>query len=109
MARQLEVVFERGILRPVEPLTLEENQHVLVTIADVPVEEPSCTRRAEQEWLRSHSLDYGGQWVALHGGMLLSHGPKAGAVRDEARRKGIQRPLLVRVPDEPGRPSAGLL
>jgi len=109
MARQLEVVFERGVLRPVEPLTLEENQHVLVTIADVPVEESPCARRAEQEWLISHSVDYGGQWVALHGGMLLSHGPKAGAVRDEARRKGIQRPLLVRVPDEPGRSSAGLL
>jgi predicted DNA-binding antitoxin AbrB/MazE fold protein len=109
MARQLEVVFERGILRPLEPLTLEENQHVLVTIADVPVEQSSYARKAEREWLRSHSIDYGGQWVALDGGMLLSHGPKAGVVRDEALRKGVQRPLLVRVPDEPGRPSAGLL
>jgi predicted DNA-binding antitoxin AbrB/MazE fold protein len=57
MARQLEVVFERGILRPLEPLTLEENQHVLVTIADVPVEQSSYARKAEREWLRSHRID----------------------------------------------------
>jgi hypothetical protein len=47
--------------------------------------------------------------VALHGGLLLSHGSDARAVRDEARAKGIQLPLLVHIPGEPNLPSAGWL
>lgn len=29
------------------------------------------------EWLRLHSKDYGGQWVALDGGRLIAHGTDA--------------------------------
>ena len=82
---------------------------MLVTIGDMPFKEFPHARKAEQEWLNAHSLEYRGQWVALDGGILLSHGPRAYSVREEAQQKGVQRPLLIRVPDEPGRPSAGLL
>ncbi len=60
----------------------------------------------EQEWLRIHGQEYSGQWVALDGEELLSHGPDARKVRDEARAKGVQIPLMVHVPDEPDLPSA---
>jgi predicted DNA-binding antitoxin AbrB/MazE fold protein len=109
MVRQLEAVFEQGVLRPVEPLSLPEKQHVLITITDVPVNVEDMHRKDEQEWLVAHGHEYIGQWVALQGNVLLSHGPKARAVRDEARRKGIERPLLVRVPEDFGLPSAGWL
>ena len=36
MVRQLEAVFEQGVLRPLEPLFLAEKQRVLVMIADLP-------------------------------------------------------------------------
>jgi predicted DNA-binding antitoxin AbrB/MazE fold protein len=109
MVRQLEAVFEEGVLRPVEPLSLPEKQHVFITITDVPVTLEVLQRKDEQEWLNAHGHEYLGQWVALQGNVLLSHGPKAREVRDQARRKGIQRPFLVRVPKDLGHPSAGWL
>lgn len=68
-----------------------------------------CARQAEQEWLIAHGHEYRGQCVALEGNALLSHGLRARAVRDEARQKGVPRPLFVCVPRDPGQPSAGWL
>ncbi len=110
---QLEAVYEQGVLRPVEPLTLPEHQRLLITITvadkDPPAALPYNPRIAEQEWLHLNSAEYIGQWVALDGDTLVSHGAKALEVRDEARRKGVERPLMVRVPRDYGLPSAGLL
>jgi predicted DNA-binding antitoxin AbrB/MazE fold protein len=36
MPRQVEAVYENGLLRPLEPLALEEHQHVTVIIEDAP-------------------------------------------------------------------------
>jgi predicted DNA-binding antitoxin AbrB/MazE fold protein len=111
MVKQLEAVFEHGVLRPLEPLSLTENQRVLVTVKDIQVPEqvPEVTseRKAELEWLDVHGGEYRGQWVALQGDALISHGPKAQAVLDEAHSKGVQRPLLVSVPEDFGLPSIG--
>jgi hypothetical protein len=60
----------------------------------------------EQEWLRAHGQEYSGQWVALNGEELLSHGSDARSVRDEARAKGVQTPLMVHIQDELNLPSA---
>lgn len=106
MVRELEAVFENGLLRPLEPLSLVEKQRVYVTITDIQPRETINHRYAEQDWLAAHELEYAGQWVALEGDILLSHGSDARAVRNEARRKGIERPLLVHIPEEPDQPSA---
>jgi predicted DNA-binding antitoxin AbrB/MazE fold protein len=34
MTRRLQAVFERGVLRPLEPLPLAEHQQVTVTVSD---------------------------------------------------------------------------
>ena len=34
MTKQVEAVYENGVLRPLEPLPLAENQHVKVTISE---------------------------------------------------------------------------
>ncbi|HXB68801.1 MAG TPA: antitoxin AF2212-like protein [Candidatus Acidoferrales bacterium] len=107
MTRQVEAVFEQGVLRPLEPLSLPEQQHVFVTITDVPVKGTGGSRQAEMAWLDAHGHEYLGQWVALQGDVLLSHGSNARAVRDEARQKGIQFPLLFHVPEDFGQPKAG--
>ena len=109
MVRQLEAVFENGVLRPLEPLALPERQHVILTLTEAPQKEQIQSRKREQEWLSAHGHEYRGQWVALDGDALVSHGSKALAVRDEARQKGVQFPLMVRVGEDFGEPSAGWL
>ena len=82
----------------------------MLTISDLSVPlSPKASRLPEQQWLRRHSEEFAGQWVALDGDSLLSHGPDAFAVRDEAQSKGVERPLMVHRPDEPNLPSAGWL
>jgi len=34
MSKQVEAIYEKGMLRPLEPLELDENQHVTLTIVD---------------------------------------------------------------------------
>jgi predicted DNA-binding antitoxin AbrB/MazE fold protein len=106
MVRELDAVYENGLLGPLEPLSLVEKQRVHVTITDIQPLEGINNRYAEQDWLAAHELDYAGQWAALEGDVLLSHGSDAHAVRNEARRRGIDRPLLVHIPKEPNQPSA---
>ena len=36
MAREVEAVYENGMLRPLEPLPLAEHQHVRVTVSEIP-------------------------------------------------------------------------
>jgi predicted DNA-binding antitoxin AbrB/MazE fold protein len=35
MVRHIEAVYEHGVLRPLEPLSLTESQHVSLTISDL--------------------------------------------------------------------------
>ena len=108
MTRQLEAVFEKGVLRPLEPLPLAEHQKVLVTIDDLPTAAPPNSRQAEMEWLGAHQNEFPGEWVALQGSELISHGSTLRLVLEEARQRGVE-PLMVHIPDEPDLPSAGWL
>jgi predicted DNA-binding antitoxin AbrB/MazE fold protein len=42
MTRQVEAVYEHGVLRPLEPLTLGESQRVKLTISDAGTGSYSC-------------------------------------------------------------------
>ena len=106
MIQHAEAIFEDGLLRPLEPLLLQDKQHVLLTITDASDPGANWGRIPEQEWLRPHGQEYSGQWVALNGEDLLSQGSDARSVREEARAKGVQTPLMVHIPDEPNLPSA---
>ena len=111
MTQHAEAIFEDGILRPLGPLSLQDKQHVLLTITDVSAPGANSGRMPEnwmpeKLWLRAHGQEYRGLWVALNGEELLSHGSDARGVRDEARAKGVQIPLMVHIPDEPNLPSA---
>jgi hypothetical protein len=68
---------------------------------------PTTTRPLETEWLREHSEEYEGQWVAIVDDHLYSHGTNAVEVLQRAKALGAKSPLIVRVPHGPELPSGG--
>jgi hypothetical protein len=64
-------------------------------------------RSREQQWLIEHSKEFAGQWVALDGNRLLSHGNNARDVYEAAKKSGINRPLVVQVEKENELPFGG--
>jgi hypothetical protein len=58
-----------------------------------------CSRRRPDpapamEWLRVHSKEFGGQWVALDGDRLIAHGPDAMEVYAAAEADGAYLPMI---------------
>jgi predicted DNA-binding antitoxin AbrB/MazE fold protein len=113
MGRQLEAVYEQGILRPLEPLELAEHQRVRLTIEEKPVrlswESAGAVndRREELQWLATESGPYAGDWVALDGPRLVAHGEKLASVSAAARAAGVIEPFFARVPRDKGVPFGG--
>jgi len=48
MTRSLQAIYEKGVLRPLEPLELKEHQQVTVTVTD----------REDEEWVDATFLRY---------------------------------------------------
>ena len=72
-----------------------------------PSQEVDTIRQDEQEWLVRNGPRYKGQWVAIEGSRLLSHGPDALEVLKQDRAHGVMSPLIVRVPHGPELPWGG--
>ncbi|MGH9937988.1 MAG: DUF5678 domain-containing protein, partial [Blastocatellia bacterium] len=53
-------------------------------------------RTKENEWLRQHGEKYAGQWVALDGARLLSHGNNLKEVAEAAEKSGVNDAFFVR-------------
>jgi predicted DNA-binding antitoxin AbrB/MazE fold protein len=113
MVREVDAVFEAGVLRPLEPLALSEHQRVRLTLDDQPLPQKASAvsaqhlRREEMLWLATEAGPYAGQWVALSGSRLIAHGEDAVTVRDAARSAGVERPLLIHLPEDAGLPFGG--
>ena len=69
---------------------------------------PDPERKREQEWLLQHGREYAGQWLALNGDYLLSHGADGRLVLSEARRASVAVPFVVRVENPDELPFGGL-
>jgi len=56
---------------------------------------PAYPREREMRWFadEQNRAKYGGQWVALDGDQLLSHGEDLRQVYAEARAKGVESPF----------------
>ena len=112
MTRQLEAVYEQGVLRPLEPLSLPEHQHV-VLILEVgaekagPASSTAEERRGELRWLAENSGPYAGEWVALDDCRLIAHGAKLADVRAAATAAGVPEPFFASVPADSQTPFGG--
>jgi len=117
MIRQLEAVYEQGVLRLLEPLALPEHQRVRLTLEDRVLPQtgnaleaaaaPVNHRREEFQWLATESGPYAGQWVALDGRRLVAHGTDLATVSAAARAAGVERPLLTHLPPDGELPFGG--
>ena len=113
MARHLEAIYEQGVLRPLEPLVLEEHQRVRLTIEESPARliwesgEPVNERREELKWLATGSGPYAGEWVALDGPRLVAHGVKLASVRAADKAAGVTEPFFATVPRDKDLPFGG--
>ena len=96
MTKQVEAVFEQGVLRPLEPLPFSEKEHLFLTVSDLP--RPTADRAKEHLWLDANSTRYQGQWVALHNETLLSYGSNAREVLENAWSQGVEAPSLIHIP-----------
>ena len=64
-------------------------------------------RTQEHEWLHMHSDEYAGQWVALLGDRLISHGYVLKEVMEKVEKAGITNALVVRAEASNALPFAG--
>jgi len=108
MTEQVEVVYEDGVLRPLNPLPFAEKQHLIVAVSgEVAPPASYNSRTREFEWLRLHSPAHAGRWVALDGDQLVGEGDSVKSVLEQACAKGVPRPLVHHIPKEPSLPFAG--
>jgi predicted DNA-binding antitoxin AbrB/MazE fold protein len=108
MTKQLEVVVEAGVLRPLEPLPFAERQHLMVTVTDEVVTKPAFNPRdREFSWLQRNKEAFAGQWVALDGDALIAHGSDGREVTQRAWQQGVKEPFVARIPNEPELPFGG--
>jgi len=58
-------------------------------------------RTREIDWIATHRSQYMGQWVVLDGDQLIGHGHDPRLLIEKARSEGVERPLVVRIQEEP--------
>jgi predicted DNA-binding antitoxin AbrB/MazE fold protein len=57
MSKQIEAIYENGVLRPLEPLDLDEYQRVTITVADEGEGEEDLFDPAFTRWCAEQSRD----------------------------------------------------
>lgn len=63
--------------------------------------------RQVKNWLKANSAAYQGQWVALDGAQLISHGYDSKAVYDAAKAAGVAAPFMQRIATKEELPFGG--
>ncbi len=64
-------------------------------------------RRRRLAWVKTHREEYAGQYVALHGDVLVGAGRTIREAHGQAKEKGFKNPFLVRLTSEHATLSAG--
>lgn len=76
-------------------------------VEDNNLQEEEARFQRSMEWLKANRVKYIGEWVALDGDRLVSHGKDAVKVRLEAKAAGVQIPLMERITENDLLPFGG--
>ncbi|HZF39640.1 MAG TPA: antitoxin AF2212-like protein [Blastocatellia bacterium] len=113
MTTVIEVVFENGVFRPLGEADFKEN-HRYKMIVEEPVaesaehingaadvvettEKPDTYCIREMEWLSKRRHEYPGEYVALDGDRLVSHGADGREIYRQARAAGVKVPFMAHI------------
>jgi len=98
------------ILKQVENLSSEEKRFLAnellkqvqqqpISISDSSLQQEkeakSLRQNLQMKWLAEHRTEFAGQWVALEGDHLISHGSNSREVIKAARKQGIKVPFIA--------------
>lgn len=110
----LDQIIEAARTLPLEDLRslmrwLREQERVAVQDGhgEDAIREQTKRFHKNMKWIDDHRAEYLGQWVALEGGHLISHGSEARQVHLAAKAAGIEVPFVERVTDEETLPFCG--
>lgn len=67
----------------------------------------SMDRSRELRWIREHSVEYAGKWVALDGDTLIASGESAAGVFAAVDKQGVKRPYFVHLEPPDSLPFGG--
>src|SRR5262245_29696549 len=81
----------------------EDETNRVKLVKPIPVTDPEPSMR----WMKEHSHEYGGQWVALDGDRLIAHGANADEVFAIADADGAYLPLVTYIPPADAAPFVG--
>lgn len=72
-----------------------------------PTGEPDPNRQLEYAWLKKHSDEYAGQYVALSGNQLVAAAPSLKELYQLVGQSNVYRPFFVRIEAEDEPPFGG--
>ena len=110
-----ETNFEQA-LEVFRSLPLPEQQKLWVWLEEQAQRQKRRQAEAEHEkenyqqikdWLKANSTKYQGQWIALDGSRLLSHGTDSKSVYEQARKQGTIAPFMKFITTEEDLPFGG--
>lgn len=119
MSTVVEAVYENGVLKPLVAADFKE-QHLYKVLLEEPTaktepqsngaatsERPDTYCLREMQWLSQHRHEYAGQYVALDGDRLVSHGTDGREVYRQARAAGVKVPFMAHIEPADALPFGG--
>lgn len=98
------------VLEVVREMSVEERAELIRKLehefSEDAANKPTARRDRERAWVDAHRDEYIGQWIALEGDRLITHGKDSRAVYLAAREAGIEVPFMAHV-DPVEEPSMG--
>ncbi|MDQ3688284.1 MAG: DUF5678 domain-containing protein [Acidobacteriota bacterium] len=85
----------------------EQLQHIGEPVITDAAGDEDAIRRRRLAWIKAHREEYAGQYVALHGDVLVGVGRTIREAHWQAKEKGFKNPFLVRLTSENETLSAG--
>jgi len=123
MTTVIDAVYENGVFRPLSEAGFKENHRYKVIVEESTAEndaqingdicvvesadKPRTDFTLEMQWLSQHRHEYAGQYVALDGDYLVSHGTDGRDVYRRAQAAGVKHPFMAHIEPADALPFGG--